>query len=168
MDIFPFEYFSPFLSHLQDFLPGLTIVTISNTASAVSETGLSFTSIWVHPWFLGWDTFCSTFQFSVLVFYLCTFLRSVSCAPCCQCTWIVHSWLSLLFFQTLTFIFTYHSSYIYIQILVQINWSKFTSKTCISKNFVYITFQDYVNVSLLSFPQSTRGVTCIATTVPSL
>jgi hypothetical protein len=39
-------------------------------------------------------------KFSVLCFLICLSSSCILCAQCCQCLWIVHSWLPLRFSQT--------------------------------------------------------------------
>lgn len=102
-----------------ELLPGLTILTINNTVSAVSETGTAYYSqalefnpgFWGGYFLLNFSIFCAGFLFVYLSSFcvLCLMLPVYM-----DCSFLITP-AGFFFFQTLTFIFTYHSSYIYIQ-----------------------------------------------------
>jgi len=62
---------------------------------------LSFVSTWVPPCW--WGPCCSSFLFFVLWFLVCLSSSHALFTQCCQCLWIVHSWLLLQ--SSLTFIY---------------------------------------------------------------
>ena len=61
-----------------------------------------FGSTWVHLGFFGGVRVAHLFSFLCCLFcFVC--LCFVSCAQCCMCMWIVHSWLTLRFSLTLIY-----------------------------------------------------------------
>ena len=95
------------------FLTVYTFVYMKNTMGVLLEAGSAYLS-WAPGFIPGfwWGPCFSSLWISVLYVLFCLSLFCVLCNQCCQCLWVVHSWLPLRFSLTFSFCVVLYNSFV--------------------------------------------------------